>query len=125
MDRYDPLQAPEPAEWLDLDEQERIQLVRQYHKRARVKLPNVTVHALMHVIVENQCAMGDEIPVLRTLERLQAEGLDRHDAIHAVGWVLGNHMHDLLQQREVSADTNAPYYAALEELSAEAWRNSC
>jgi hypothetical protein len=31
--------------------------------------------------VENQAALGDEIPVRGTLERLMGEGLDRHAAI--------------------------------------------
>jgi hypothetical protein len=40
---------------------------------------------VFHVIVENQAAQGLETPVRRTLARLQAEGLSRHDAVHAVG----------------------------------------
>ena len=88
MERYDPLKAPDPKEWLSLDEQERIDLVQDYHRRARVELPNATGHAIAHVIVENQIALGDELAVERTLNRLVAEGLDRHDAIHAIGSVL-------------------------------------
>jgi len=30
MLRYDPLEAPDPEEWLELDEQERIDLVLEY-----------------------------------------------------------------------------------------------
>ncbi len=44
----------------------------------------------MHVVVENQIAMGDEIPVRDTLVRLMSEGLDRHDAVHAIATVLTN-----------------------------------
>jgi hypothetical protein len=61
--RYDPLQTPEPGEWLSLDENECIRLVKDYHRRARIRLPNRKAHALFHVIVENQIALGDEIPV--------------------------------------------------------------
>jgi hypothetical protein len=45
MNRYDPDQTPNPEEWLALDEQLRIGLVESYHRRARVELPNVTIHA--------------------------------------------------------------------------------
>jgi hypothetical protein len=47
IDRYDPLKAPDAKEWLALDEDERMQLVIDYHVRARVELPNVQVHATM------------------------------------------------------------------------------
>ena len=40
MQRYDPLEAPDPDEWLALDEQERLDLVQEYHRRARIPLPN-------------------------------------------------------------------------------------
>ena len=33
---YDPLEAPEPEEWLAIDEPERIRLALDYHRRARV-----------------------------------------------------------------------------------------
>ena len=72
MERYDPLKAPDPQEWPSLDEQERIDLVQDYHRRARVSLPNEKVHAIAHVIVENQVALGDEPAVERTLKRLMA-----------------------------------------------------
>ena len=79
---YDPLEAPEPEEWLAIDEAERIRLALDYHRRARVRLPNEKLHAVLHVVIENQIALGDEIPVQHTAQRLMAEGLDRHEAIH-------------------------------------------
>jgi hypothetical protein len=60
MRRYDPIKAPTPEEWLALDEQERIILAEDYHRRARIRLPNATLHATMHAVVENQIALGDE-----------------------------------------------------------------
>ena len=95
---------------------------RDYHHRARVKLPNARLHTAIHVIVENQAAMGDELPVRRTDERLQTEGLDRHEAIHAVGSVLAAHIHEILNTGSPNADANALYWAALETLTAEGWR---
>jgi hypothetical protein len=88
MKRYDPLAVPAPEEWLDINEAQRLCLVEGYHRHARVRLPNAVAHATLHVIVENQAALGDEIPVHRTLDRLMKEGIDRHEAIHAVASVL-------------------------------------
>ena len=126
MDRYDPHVAPTPEEWLALDEHERIQLVEQYHRRARIRLPNAKVHAVMHAVIENQIALADEIPVRRTLQRLMFEGLDRHDALHAIGSVLAMHMHDLVSRPKAASDANPndAYYAALERLTAEDWLQS-
>ena len=124
MRRYDPLAAPAPEEWLSLDEGERIRLVDEYHRRARVRLPNRKTHAIFHVVIENQIAAGDEIPVRGTLARLMDEGLDRHEAIHAIGTALSEHMWNLWHQTEPKADPNAPYFAALDRLTAEEWRRS-
>jgi len=129
MKQYDPLKAPDPQEWLAMDEQQRISLAQGYHRRARIRLPNETAHAVVHAIVENQIALGDEIPVRRTIERLMAEGLDRHDAIHAVGMVLMEFFSDVMRRADTEhperqPDPNRPYYAALEKLTAESWRQS-
>jgi len=59
MAHYDPAVAPDPSEWQALDEQERVDLVRQFHRRAHLKMPNATLHASFHVIVETQIAMSD------------------------------------------------------------------
>jgi hypothetical protein len=122
--RYDPLEAPEPEEWLALDEAERIRLAERYHRGARIRVPSIKAHAAMHVVVENQIALGDEIPVQATLHRLMDEGLDRHEAIHVISLVLAEHMYDLLQAREPEAHRIESYYAALERLTADYWRRS-
>src|SRR5262249_3192693 len=126
MHRYNPLQAPEPKEWSAMDEHERIRVVEQYHRRAGVRLPNIKAHAAFHAVIESQIALGDEIPVRRTLERLMSEGLDRHDAIHAIGSVLATHVHDLVARPEQvpKEKSNDAYYAALEDLTAEDWLHS-
>ena len=126
MKMYDPLKPPKPEEWQSMDEQERLDLVESFHRRARIRVPNAKVHAVIHVIVENQFALGDELPVKRTVQRLMSEGLDRHDAIHAVGSVLIGHISDLLAapEAEVGADPNPPYYAALDQLTAKDWSSS-
>jgi hypothetical protein len=113
--------TPDPAEWLDTDEQERIALVIDYHRRARIKVPNMQLHGVFHVIVENQIALG-EAPVERALQRLMADGLDRHDAIHAVGSVLAPTILDLLQGTVTEAEPSKSYHEALERLTVEDWR---
>lgn len=122
MKAYDPLQPPDPAVWQSLDEQERIALVTAYHRRAGVKLPSGLGHATIHVIVENQVALGEETPVRATLDRLQREGLDRHDAIHAIGSVLADHLQALLKGPSRDTDPDAAYYERLGALTPESWR---
>jgi hypothetical protein len=118
---YDPLVAPDPDDWLVLDEDDRIEMVMDFHRRARIRLPNAKVHAVLHAAVENQIAEGDALPVGRTLERLMGEGLDRHDAIHAIGTVLIGHMNDLMKAGHVEGDPNLAYFAELERLTAAEW----
>jgi hypothetical protein len=88
LSQYDPHEHTNPDAWLELDESERMQLVSRYHRRQRIRLPKETIHAVVNVIVENQVALGDEFPAKAVLLRLMKEGLDRHEAIHAIGSVL-------------------------------------
>jgi len=122
MQRYDPLKAPPAAAWLVLGETDRLALVEAYHRRARVRLPNLKLHATFHAIVENQAAMGDETPVRRTLARLVGEGVDRHEAVHAVAAMLAEHVNRIVRGRASDSDPNAPYFAALEKLTVKSWR---
>jgi hypothetical protein len=123
MEAYNPECMPEPASWLELDEQERIVLVETYHRVARIKLPNVTAHAALHAIVENQIALNLD-PVVRAMHRLGKEGLTRHDAVHAIGSVVAEHLFDILKtnQNDDAAALQARYYAAVERLSAASRR---
>jgi hypothetical protein len=121
--RYDPDRPPDPEWWHALDETQRIHAVEAFHRKARVRLPNATVHAAIHVIVENQIALGSEIPVAATLARLMQQGLDRHDALHAIGSVLAAHMNALVRDELGSdEDPNVAYFAALAELTPRSWR---
>jgi thioesterase domain-containing protein len=124
MERYDPLQAPASKEWLELDESERIALIESYHHRTRAVLPDLRAHATFQAIVENQAALGDETPVRRTLARLMEEGVDRHEAIHAVVATLAEHVFDLVRAPSPPSDPNASYFAALEKLTVESWRKN-
>ncbi|BCB27870.1 hypothetical protein SKTS_27560 [Sulfurimicrobium lacus] len=100
IDRYDPEVTPDPAEWLALDEGERIQLVEAFHREARIPLPKSAraLHAAIHAVVENQLAMDDQAIVRDTLQRLLEDGLTRHDALHAIGSVLAERIADAYQE---------------------------
>jgi hypothetical protein len=78
--QYDAIEQPDPEIWLELDETERVDLVIDYHRRIGVQLESLELHAMAHVVVENQAALGEATPVPETLERLMDEGLDRHEA---------------------------------------------
>ncbi len=123
MQNYDPEVPPNPAEWLALDEQLRIQLAEVYHRKAREKVPNVKAHAAFHAIVENQIAEGLE-SVARAMARLMKQGLTRHDALHAVGSCVADHFFEAMNSKDedFSSTAQSRYNAAVERLTAEEWR---
>jgi hypothetical protein len=117
---YDPDVGPDAAAWLEMDETERHLAVEAYHRAARLRMPNVRLHAIIHAVVENQLAEGFE-PVTRALARLMSEALDRHEAVHAIGSVLTGRIYSLLKDKEADS---GEYLRAVEELTAEKWRKS-
>jgi hypothetical protein len=120
--KYDPYNHIDAEDWLALDESERIDSVIRYHQQRRIRLPNHNIHAITHVIVENQIALGDKHPARSVLLRLVNEELDRHEAVHAIGSVLSEHLFDALKQRRSGTDLNAQYLEKLRLLTAEGWR---
>ncbi len=111
--QYDPHEHIDSEAWLALDESERTRLVERYHRRQRIRLPNEAIHALIHVIVENQVALGAEFPARAVLFRLMKEGLDRHEAIHAIGSVLSEEFFVAMSGQEAVGDINAKYIEKL------------
>jgi adenosylmethionine-8-amino-7-oxononanoate aminotransferase len=120
--KYNPERAPDSEDWLALDEGERIRLAEVYHRRARIEMPNVQAHAIFHAIVENQLAEGYE-DVHDALNRLMTEGLDRHDAVHAIASVLAEHLNDMVAAGGV-AEPEKRYFEALRKLTARKWLES-
>ncbi len=118
MEFYDPLQVPDPDEWLALDEEERVQLVEGYHESEEVDLPNPRIHASFHAVVENQIASGDPPEVLVTLERLISQGLDRHEAIHAIGSILSEQVFNVMKNPSSHKNPNKAYIRKLKKLTA-------
>ena len=120
MQKYDPMLGLDSERWEALDDDERLSVVMEYHQEAGMELPEEFTHALMHVVVENQIALGEETPVEAVLCRLVDENLDRHDAVHAIASILVNHLFELMHGDDATLD-NDDYYAELEELTAEKW----
>jgi len=119
---YDANRTAGGGDWLALDEQERLERVAAYHAVALPpdrQPPSMTRHAAVHAIVETQLATEDPREVPRALARLRAEGLSRHDALHAIGWVLTGHMSHALEVRE-PVDVGA-YGRDLDELTVKRW----
>jgi hypothetical protein len=117
---YNPDHAPNPEEWLGLDEQIRTHLVEKYHRANRIKLPDVQAHAVIHAVVENQIAENLE-PVVRAMSRLAAEGLSRHESIHAIGATLTKYLYQLLKASADEKPAEPVYLAAVDRLTAQGW----
>jgi hypothetical protein len=120
---YDPLKAPDPREWLECEEFERIGAVLEFHDVYASGVENEQLHATFHVVVENQLALGDGA-VRETLERLIGEGLDRHEAVHAIGSVLAGEMYNLFQGSSPGAEQTEAYHKGLADLTAKRWRDA-
>ena len=74
---------------------------------------------MVHLVVEKQVAMGDELPVAEAVQRLMGEGLSRHEAIRAVGAVMMGYLHDALGTE--SGPDNEAYNRELRALTRERW----
>ena len=82
---YDPAKAPHPENWLEYSEGERIQLVTEYHKKAREPFGEdeggERLHCAFQVVVENQLAM--EVPeAVEKFNSFVSGGVPRHEALH-------------------------------------------
>lgn len=121
MERYDPNETPNPEEWLELSEFERLDLVEEFHENSddffNLKEDQAKLHAVVHVTVENQTAEGLE-PVLETIDRLIREGLDRHNAVHAVGTVVTENIFAMMQGKQSSWNEKS-YGKRLRKLTAK------
>lgn len=122
LERYDANEPPASAQWLAHDESMRILAVEAHHRElaAHPDMPNPRLHALTHVIVENQLAVDQPGEVRPTLERLLAGGLTRHEAIHAIGSVVAEQQFKIMKERtELDRDLVA---RSLARLRPELWR---
>ena len=121
---YDPAHPPNPHRWLELDEDARMGLIVEYHKRAGIHVANDRLHAAMHLVVENQLAIGERV-VVDTAARLRGEGLVRHDTIHALGSVLIDRLVEVMRgaTKATKEELARKYLDDLAALTAERWQN--
>ena len=111
--RYGADLAPSPARWLELSEEDQTIAVEEFHRRAKIRLPDNPLHVVLHVAVENQLAEGVSCTVA-TMERLLAGGMSRHEAIHQLAMALIEDMHAMLQENRRWEE--AVFAARLEQL---------
>lgn len=126
MLQYNPDDDLPVSDWTALDESEQISAVRRYHEQEGIDVPNLDLHAILHTIIENQVALESETPVPDALDRLQDEGLSRHDAIHAVATVLMDHFDSVIGLTKESEGTSESfdvdgYYRDVRSLTKDDW----
>ena len=114
---YDASRAPAPDEWLATGDAPKLAAIEAHHRTLGVTAP---MHAALHLIVENQLAAGDPPEARAALDRLVEEGLDRHEAIHAIGSVVATALWSILLM-EAPLDRDA-MVRSLAELRASDWR---
>jgi hypothetical protein len=118
---YDAAVGPDPEEWLELDEMDHYHAVQDYHDNAKPHdtPENPRLHAIIHAVAETQIASGEPPEARQALERLLAEGLSRHEAIHAICMPVAEFVYEVSKGSEVDADTHRK---ALKALTAESFR---
>jgi hypothetical protein len=121
MENYSPDKPIEPSEWLNMDESERIELVRDFHETYEDEMPDdaLSMHSMVHVIVENQLASGVEL-VPQTIAKLTRQGLERHEAIHAIGAILSEDIFDVVKGN-VQDFSPKKYRRKLDKITAKRW----
>ena len=121
MNSYFPDKSVNPVEWLALDEGERIALVRAFHDNLDNEMPDdaLSIHSAIHAIVENQLAMGVEL-IPETIAKLTRQGLDRHEAIHAIGAILSEDLFDI-HKGDTKEFSPKKYRRKLEKITAKRW----
>jgi hypothetical protein len=123
MKSYDPTLDIRPEEWLAVDESERILLVERYHRKSKDLAESPRLHAIVHVVVENQLAMPDGEAARKALKRLMSERVSRHSAIHAIGSVVATQVFAIVKDtEEKKVFDSAAYEISLENLKASQWR---
>jgi hypothetical protein len=113
---------PQPQEWLGRLELERIEEVERYHRltvAAEELPPKLKLHATLHVLVENQLAMDDPQEAAMALSRLRREGMSRHQAVHAMGWLVSRYMDDAASKK--SAIDRTGYCRELKGFGIQRW----
>lgn len=90
------------------------------HPHPGVEGARMKLHLSLHVVAETQIRRRNPPVVAETLERLMREGLDRHEAIHAIGTVIAEEVMQVVGGKQRYDEI--VYAEKLRELSAAAWR---
>ena len=124
MESYNPENTVNSDEWLALDEGVRLQLIEDYHNTLNLPMETAALkmHCMLHVTVENQLAEAEYPIIQQTLDKLTRQGLDRHDALHAIASILCNGLFDAMRGAE-SEFSIKNYRRKLEKLTAKRWKN--
>lgn len=85
--------------------------------------PHLRLHLAIHAVVETQALEGTPTEIASTLDRLVREGLDRHEAVHAVGAVASEEVLACLSDPSKRYDEGR-YIARLTALTAKSWREA-
>ena len=119
---YDADVGPDGPGWLALDDEEQMQRVQKYHEltsKPGDEPPNLQRHVGMHVLVEQQVARDEPPEAAQALARLRRDGMNRHDAVHAIGFILTEHMKRAMESR-TPVDESA-YGRELSQLTLKSW----
>ncbi len=118
---YDAALGPDPGVWLNLDQGDMILAIEHHHVRERLRSRSSGLHshAVVHMAVETQLAEDHPSESRQALERLRAQGLDRHEAVHALGAVFSAHLGQAVRTDHFDQQG---YARDLAQLDAEAWR---
>lgn len=97
-------------------------MVRAFHETNEDGMTGeaLSIHASIHVIVENQLAMGVEL-IPETIAKLTRQGLDRHDAIHAIGAIISEDIFNIVRG-DITEFSPKHYRKKLEKITAKRWR---
>lgn len=124
MITYDPLIEPDKEEWLEATEYDRIDAVKEFHENSDdydfEEEQALSMHSVVHVVVENQLALGVDL-VPETIAKLTRQGLDRHDAIHAIGAILNEDIFEIMRNEKTEFSPKQ-YRRKLEKITAKRWR---
>ena len=121
MKIYNPSIPPKSDVWLELDEQNRLDLINDFVENYEQDIEKEArdIHAAIHMIIENQLALRVELTT-ETYNRLKRQELDRHQIIHAIGAVISEDIFELM-----NGNKENPFEGQklrLKKLTAKRWK---